>query len=156
MQSNSTFDNRHGGALVAADDMPVRLSPCRQRMGGEGAVDGEEPQALDLTLREQHPIERVAGDRLGLDGHKGVAFVDRDHLDPQAVKKLGEGMRPTVRLSLPNLDLMRFPIGSPRVARLEPSAPVASPAVIESCAPVDREKAAANGRSYPPRRATIL
>jgi hypothetical protein len=29
-------------------------------MRSERAVDGEEPQPLDLTLREQHPIEGIA------------------------------------------------------------------------------------------------
>src|SRR5271166_1457550 len=61
------------------------LSPRRQRMRNEGAVDGKEPQSLDLTLREQHPIERIASRRLGFDGRQRVAFVDRDNPDAQAV-----------------------------------------------------------------------
>jgi hypothetical protein len=64
-------------------------------MRNEGAVDGEEPQSLDLTLREQHPVERIAGHRLGLDGRERVAFVDRDNPDAEAVEKLGRSSRAT-------------------------------------------------------------
>jgi hypothetical protein len=50
-------------------------------MGNEGAVEGHEPQALDLALREQHPVEWVARGRLRFDGSERVAGVDRD--DPE-------------------------------------------------------------------------
>ncbi len=59
-------------------------------MRNKGAVDGDEPQSLDLTLREQHPIERIARHRLGFDGSQRVAFIDRDNPDAEAVEKLGQ------------------------------------------------------------------
>ena len=51
-------------------------------MRNKRAVDGEEPQALDLTLREQRPIKGIARYRVGLDGRERMAFIDRD--DPDA------------------------------------------------------------------------
>ena len=60
-------------------------------MRDKGAVDGDEPQSLDLALRQQHPVERIARRRLGLDGSQRVAFVDRDYFDAEAVEKLGQG-----------------------------------------------------------------
>jgi hypothetical protein len=44
-----------------------------------------------MTLRQQHPVERIAGRRLGFDGSDRVAFVDRDDREPQAEDKLGQG-----------------------------------------------------------------
>ncbi len=67
------------------------LSPRRQRMRDKGAVDGDEAQALDLTLREQHPVERIGGRRLRFDGSERVALVDRDNPDAEAIEKLGQG-----------------------------------------------------------------
>jgi hypothetical protein len=60
-------------------------------MGNEGSVDGDEPQALDLTLRQQHPIEWVASRRLGIDGSNRVAFIDRNDRYAQTLDKLGQG-----------------------------------------------------------------
>jgi len=60
-------------------------------MRNEGAVDGDEPQSLDLTLREQHPIERIARCRLRFDGSERMAALDRDDPDAEAVEKLGQG-----------------------------------------------------------------
>ncbi len=69
-------------------------------MGIEGAVDCDEPQSLDLTLREQHPVERIARRRLGFDGNQRVAFIDRDNPDAEAVEKLGQGAEFVCNFSL--------------------------------------------------------
>ena len=71
-------------SLIAAYRLAASGSETRR------AVDGEE-QSLDLTMREQRPVEGVAGDRLGLDRRERVAFVDRDDPDAEAVEKLGQG-----------------------------------------------------------------
>ena len=57
-------------------------------MRSKSAVDGEEPQTLDLTLRKQHPIERIAGLGFWVDRGERVASVDRDDLNAQAIEKL--------------------------------------------------------------------
>ena len=49
-------------------------------MRDEGAVDGDEPQPLDPTLSEQHPVEWIARRRLRLDGSKRVTLVDPNDL----------------------------------------------------------------------------
>ena len=56
-------------------EIPIPSPPA---MGNGGAVDGHEPQALDLTLRKQHPVEGIASRRLAIDGSDRVAFIDRD------------------------------------------------------------------------------
>ena len=50
-------------------------------MRNKGAVDREQPETLDLALREQHPVEGIARLRLGIDGRERIAFVDHDGLD---------------------------------------------------------------------------
>ena len=80
-------------------------------MRNEGAVDGDEPQALDLTLREQHPIERIARRRLGFDGRQRVAFVNRDNPDAES----GSAPSSCVSFSLPIQHLMAI---SQRLAAL--------------------------------------
>ena len=59
-------------------------------MGHEGAVKRDEPQTLDLTLREQHPIEGIPGHGLWFDGSERVTFVDHDDLHAQSLEKLGQ------------------------------------------------------------------
>ncbi len=54
-------------------------------MGNERAVEGDEPQVLDLTLREQHPVERITGRRLG---RERMALVDRNDPDAETVEEL--------------------------------------------------------------------
>ena len=57
-----THSNCRGGGELRRE-IPGRspgLSLRRQRMGNKGAVDRHQHEALDLTLREQHPVERIA------------------------------------------------------------------------------------------------
>ena len=56
-------------------------------MGDERPVDRHEPKTL--TLREQHPVERIASLGIGLDGGERVTLIDGDDFNAQAVKKLG-------------------------------------------------------------------
>src|SRR5271167_4610900 len=78
-------------ALALARNGVAALSPRRQRMRNERAVNGDQSEPFDLTLREQHPIERIASRRLGLDRGEGMALVDRDDPYAQSVEKLGQG-----------------------------------------------------------------
>jgi hypothetical protein len=57
-------------------------------MGHEGAVERDEPQILDLTLREQHPSEGISSHGLWFDASDRVAFVDHDDLHAQSVEEL--------------------------------------------------------------------
>ena len=59
-------------------------------MRRERTVDGDKLQSLNLTLREEQTVERVARRWLRLDRGEGVARVDRDDPDAQHFEKLGE------------------------------------------------------------------
>ena len=75
-------------------------------MRNEGAVERDEPQALDLTLREQHPVERIAGHRFWVHSHERMAFVDRYDPDAEASEKPKQGVELNLELELtqPALD----------------------------------------------------
>ena len=97
-QTHSNCRRGGGGPEIAGGpqsenslDQSPDLCLRRQRMGNEGAGDRHEPQSLDLALRLQHPVERIAGSRLRFDRSNRVTFVDRDDRYAQAVNKLGQG-----------------------------------------------------------------
>lgn len=88
------------GPVIQAMQRRYDLPPRRQRVGIESAVDREEPQPLDMALREQHPVERIASCGLRLDRGEGVTLVDREDFYAQAVKKLGKGAELVGQLQL--------------------------------------------------------
>ena len=85
-------------------------------MRNEGAVHSKKLQPLDPTLREQHPVERIARHGLGFDGSEGVMLVDRDDLYAHVREEAGKALKPGVSLSLPTRHLMAI---SQRLAALK-------------------------------------
>ena len=80
------------------------------------AVDPDEPQALDLTLRQQHPVEGIARPRLRLNGCERMALVDGHDPNAEARERIaGKVSSSGISLSLPRRRLMAI---SQRLAAL--------------------------------------
>jgi hypothetical protein len=57
-------------ALVLGEGQ--RLGLGSRRMRNERAIRCDEAEAVDLTLRQKHPIEWIVRFRLGVDRRKGI------------------------------------------------------------------------------------